>query len=161
MEIKRCVGAERARNKLMARCARAEICISDAKRLLTNWNIAHEEQAEIIKILIEEKFIDEKRYAEAFVRDKINFSNWGRKKITDTLYTKRIPKEIISEVVVLIDEDTMSDKLKMALFRKNNSIKENDPYKRREKLFRFGVSRGYDYVDVKEAVEYIINKKPE
>ena len=141
---------------LMDRCARAEVCISDAKRLMSRWGVEPQEQAGIIEKLIREKFIDERRYAEAFVRDKLTFSRWGARKITEALYQKRIPKTYIESAMEQADPDDLEKKLEHDLIRKRNNIKDDDLRKVKEKLLRFGVSRGYGYDVVVSVIERII-----
>jgi Uncharacterized protein conserved in bacteria len=147
---------EQALQQLMDRCAKAEVCVSDAQRLMMRWQVPPEERQSVIDTLIRERFIDEERYAEAFVRDKLNFSRWGARKISEALYLKRIPAEIIKQAMEQAQDVEMSDRLATDLRRKNNSIKDEDPYKRKEKLLRFGMSRGYDYETVMETIECIL-----
>ncbi|MCC8088926.1 MAG: RecX family transcriptional regulator [Rikenellaceae bacterium] len=156
---KRTLSTEAALKKLMDRCARAEICISDAKRSLANWGVDHENHDGLIEILVREKFIDENRYAEAYVRDKLNFSRWGVNKIRDALYNKRIPKDIINTAMELVEPEKMRDKLIYDLKRKNSSINDEDPYKKKDKLLKFGISRGYEYELVKGLIETIIKEE--
>ncbi|MCD8185284.1 MAG: RecX family transcriptional regulator [Rikenellaceae bacterium] len=149
---------EEALKVLMDRCARAEICIADARRLLTRWSVEPEDQESILRELLKERFIDESRYAAAFVRDKLNFSRWGSRKISQALYQKRIPADIIRQAMEQATEVSMTDRLKTDLRRKNHAIKDEDTYKRKEKLLRFGVSRGYDYETVSETIEQILQE---
>jgi len=150
---------EEALNALMERCARAEVCISDARRLMMRWLVPAVDQDTVIEQLLRERFIDEERYASAFVRDKLSFSRWGARKISEALYMKRIPAEIIKRAMQQADEVPMTDRLETDLRRKNNSIKEDDLYKRKEKLLRFGVSRGYDFETVMETIERVLSEK--
>lgn len=147
---------EQALQQLMDRCAKAEVCISDAQRLMQRWQVPTDDRQSVIDTLIKERFIDEERYAQAFVRDKLNFSRWGARKISEALYQKRIPAGIIKTAMEQAQDVEMSDRLATDLRRKNNSIKDEDPYKRKEKLLRFGVSRGYDYETVMETIERVL-----
>ena len=150
---------EEALNALMERCARAEVCISDARRLMLRWGVVVDKQEGIIDQLLRDRFIDEERYAQAFVRDKLNFSRWGARKIAEALYQKRIPTEIVKQAMEQAGEVSMTDRLAADLHRKNQSIKDEDPYKRKEKLLRFGVSRGYDFETVAETIERVWRKE--
>jgi len=149
---------EEALKVLMDRCARSETCIADARRLMTRWAVEPEDQESILGELLKERFIDESRYAAAFVRDKLNFSRWGSRKISEALYQKKIPAELIRQAMQQAREISMTDRLEADLRRKNKSIKDEDPYRRKEKLLRFGVSRGYDYETVTETIERIGQK---
>lgn len=150
--------AEQALVKLMDRCAKAEVCVSDACRLMSRWRVPEPDQQGVIDRLLADRFIDPERYAHAFVRDKLNFSRWGARKISEALYQKRIPSDIIRRAMEQAAEVSMTDRLETDLRRKNNSLKEENPYKRKEKLVRFGVSRGYDFETVFETVERVLGE---
>lgn len=161
MEIKqqRSKTPEQALEALMTRCAKAEVCISDAKRLMFRWRVDISSHENIIDKLLAEKFIDEQRYAEAFVRDKMNFSRWGERKISEALYAKQIPSEIIKQAMGQIVPGSLTAKLEADLRRKMAGIKEENPYKLKEKLLRFGISRGFDYSTVTDVIDRITGDK--
>ena len=68
---------EQALAALMRLCARAERSEEDARRLMTRWGVAPADRERVLERLRRDRFIDDARYAEAFVRDKINLSGWG------------------------------------------------------------------------------------
>ncbi len=146
---------EQALARLMDRCARQETCLSDARTLLFRWNVPPGEWDRIIESLLRDRFIDEERYAEAFVRDKMNFSRWGAGKIREALYRKRIPASVIERAMEQLESDKMEEKLRTDLERKSRALREENPYKRKEKLIRFGLSRGYEMDRVLGIVEEI------
>lgn len=148
---------EEALAALQERCARAETCLSDARRLMTRRGVEATDQQAILDSLVRDRFIDETRYAEAFVRDKLNFSRWGARKIAEALYQKHIPAPIVRQAMAQADGTSMTDRLEADLRRKNAAIRDENPYKRKEKLLRFGVSRGYDFETVRETIERVIS----
>ena len=148
---------EQALQSLMERCARAEVCVSDACRLMMRWGVSQSGYDVVIEKLIKEKFIDEQRYADAFVRDKLNFSRWGAGKISDALYQKRIPTAVIKKAMEQVEPEDMGSRLETDLIKKRKSIKDEDPRKVREKLLRFGISRGFDYETVTDTINKILD----
>ena len=98
-KIKREKTADEALASLMRLCARAERSSGDALRLMQNWGVSKNEQQEVLQRLINEQFIDDRRYAEAFVREKIRLSAWGKYKITAALKRKGIADDIITETL--------------------------------------------------------------
>ena len=86
--IKRDKTAEQALASLMRLCARAERSSGDAMRLMGTWGVPTQERGAVLQRLIKERFIDDRRYAEAFVREKINLSAWGEYKIRTALRRK-------------------------------------------------------------------------
>ena len=73
----------------MRYCSKAEHCIDDVRQKLWTWKVPTEEHDDIINTLIDNNFINEQRYAEAFVKDKFRFNHWGRIKISLMLRAKK------------------------------------------------------------------------
>ncbi|MFR9619806.1 MAG: regulatory protein RecX [Rikenellaceae bacterium] len=145
--------AEQALTSLMALCARAERSSGDARRLMSRWGVAKEEQEGVLARLIKERFIDDQRYATAFVREKTNLNGWGRYKIRAELQRKGVAATIIDEELSHIDRDEMSERLDTLLAKRARSVKYNSKYHLRDKLIRYGASLGYDFATVSEAVQ--------
>lgn len=94
---------EQALAALMRLCARAERSEEDARRLMTRWGVAPADREQVLERLRRDRFIDDARYAEAFVREKINLSGWGARKIADALHRKRIARETIERALAALD----------------------------------------------------------
>ena len=63
-----------ALDKAMAHCSRREFCCDDIRSKLSLWGVENNDAGKIIGTLIRENFINESRYAEAFVRDKFKYN---------------------------------------------------------------------------------------
>lgn len=137
--------ADQALTSLMRQCAKAEKSSGDAMRLMSRWGVAQGERAAVLERLIADKFIDDRRYAEAFVREKLNLSGWGARKIAATLRVKGISAAIIDELLSDLDRDAMAARLEEKIERKARTIKYKDKYDLRGKLIRYALSLGYDY----------------
>lgn len=149
---------ERALESLMQSCARSERCISDIRRSLYRWRMNKEDYEPIIERLIREKFVDEERYAQAYVREKMNCSGWGRRKVELGLRAKGIPNGIIAEALKQIEPERQADKLELMLYRRllREQEKAKETYDLRARLFRWATGRGYDYSDIQEVLERIM-----
>ncbi len=148
---------EQALNSLMALCARAEKSSGDAYRLMTRWGVEKAEQPKILGQLIKDRFIDDERYAAAYIRDKINLSGWGKFKIKAQLQQKGVAKEIIEEQLSELDRDKMGERLQEMIARRARTTKYTTKYQLRDKLIRYGASLGYDFSSVSEAVNQAIS----
>ena len=95
---------EEAFLQLAALCANAEHCQYEMLEKMKRWELSDEAQARVMARLIEERYVDDRRYARAFVKDKICYNKWGRRKVQQGLWMKRIDKEIQDEVLDDIDE---------------------------------------------------------
>ncbi len=98
----------------------------------------------VIIHLREEDFINDERFAKAFVRGKFNHKNWGRNKIRFELKKRHIPDLLIEIGMHEIDEEEYEQTLRRILHKKDKLIREKDIRKRREKLFNFARSKGYE-----------------
>ncbi len=133
-----------ALHRAAALCSTAEHCPHDIQEKLTRWGIGNTDTRTIIDHLIQERFIDEERYAVAFVKDKFRFAGWGRIKIRYALQQKRIPTHAIDNALTTIDEEQYAERLLSLLREKNRSIKDDNPESRWAKLCRFAASRGFE-----------------
>ena len=136
-------------------CSREEKCRSDIERKLAQWNVKEPDRDNIIEQLIEDKFIDEQRYANAFVRGKMRQNKWGKIKISYHLKMKNIPAEKIEQALITIDEEEYHKLIRDELMKKKHSIRESEPYKLKAKLVRYGLSKGYE----QEIIFLYINDK--
>lgn len=134
-----------ALDRAMAICSRSEKCVSDISDKLKSWGIDSDEKISlIIGNLKAEKFIDEKRYAAAYAREKHRFNHWGRIKIGMMLGAKGIGKPEIQEALGSIDEGLYRTVLKEEILKKRRTIKGTNQFEIKGKLMRFAQSKGYE-----------------
>lgn len=156
--VKRTKTARQALESLMRLCARAERCKADAMRLMHGWEVPFDEREGVLRRLVAERYIDDRRYAEAFVREKINISAWGEYKIRSALKRKGIAEETISEALAQISPERNRERLILRLQRKAKSIKYDTIYQLKTKLIRYGASLGFSMEEVIEATEEVIRE---
>ena len=139
-------------------CARMEYCSGDIRRKALKALGGDADAAEkIVASLVKDGFVDDRRYAGAFVREKSSLQGWGEAKLKYMLAGKGISRDIIADALTEIDPDKASAKLLKLLQAKARTL-EGDPAFRL-KLLKFGLSRGYDYDDVESAVRDILQSK--
>ena len=153
--------AEEALVSLMRLCARAEKSSGDARRLMRGWGVEPAAQESVLRQLIAQRFIDDERYAAAFVREKVNLSGWGAYKIRAALARKGIEERIINAALQNIDSAKSAEQLSQRLQRKMRTTKAASEYELKTKLMRYGVSLGYDFETVREAVDALIKTTDE
>ena len=146
---------EEARLKAEAYCAMSEHCTDDVCRKLEQWGAPLAEFDSILEHLKKEKYVDDRRYAIAFVRDKYRFNQWGRIKIAQSLRMKQIGSEEIKLAMEEVDETEYLDILTSAIRRKLPTIKAVNDYERRGKLVRFAVGRGYEVEKILQCLNRI------
>ncbi len=155
-KVKRTKTAEQALRSLMNLCARSEKCSGDALRLMRGWGVSDADAQKVLQRLVSERFIDDSRYAAAFVREKINLSGWGVYKITTALRRKGIEGATIAAVMSENGDVDMSERLMQLLERKVRTTKAKDSTDLRAKLFRYAAGQGYDFATIKGCVERIV-----
>ena len=145
----------------MRLCARAEKSESDARRLMRGWGLTDRDAGQVLAKLVRDRFIDDGRYAEAFVREKLRLSGWGAYKIRTALQRKGIPKELIDAALAQADGTDMGERLTQMLVRKARTAKAATPYDLKTKLIRYGLSLGYEYEAVIEAASAMVRETDE
>ena len=144
---------EEAFLQLAALCANAEHCQYEMLEKMKRWELSDEAQARVMARLIEERYVDDRRYARAFVKDKIRYNKWGHRKVQQGLWMKRIDKEIQDEVLDDIDEKEYLNVLKPLLKQKRKSIKANSDYELNQKLVRFAYGRGFTFDIIRQCLD--------
>ncbi len=144
---------EEAFLQLAALCANAEHCQYEMLEKMKRWELSDEAQARVMARLIEERYVDDRRYARAFVKDKIRYNKWGRRKVQQGLWMKRIDKDIQDEVLDEIDEKEYLNVLKPLLKQKRKSIKANSDYELNQKLVRFAYGRGFTFDIIRQCLD--------
>lgn len=151
--------AAEALQSLMRLCARGERSTGDAMRLMRTWGVPEGERQAVVDRLVAQRFIDNSRYAELYVREKSRLSGWGARKIAMQLRTKGVEKEVIAEALATIDSDEQSDRLAEKLRRKMRTTKAQSDYEMRGKLLRYALGLGYDYDDANTALDKIMAER--
>lgn len=135
---------ETALNRAAALCARSEQAASDVRGKLLRWGLTPQQAQEVIDRLIDGGYLDDERYAHAFVNDKFKFNGWGRIKIAYQLRAKGISQDCIDEALTLIDDESYEQALLQLLTAKASTLRGKEPQQARAALLRFATGRGYE-----------------
>ena len=139
--------------QLAALCAQAEHCQQEMRDKMRRWELDETVQNRIIDRLIKERYVDDERYARAFVKDKIRYNKWGRRKVQQALWMKRIDADIQQRVLDEIDEKEYVDILRPLLKQKRKTTKAENDYELNRKLVRFALSRGFDFSIIRQCMD--------
>ena len=128
--------------KAQAYCARAEHCAADVRRKFYEWGLQDAEIADFIEQnLYADNFLNDRRFCEAYVHDKVAYQSWGRLKIQASLRALQLPESEIRAALENIDETAYFDNLRK-LIRARKSDSE-------DKRLRFLLQRGFTYEEIK------------
>ena len=146
--VSRVLNFEQGLQRAAALCCQSEHCVADITEKLLRWGVSREDSDRIIDRLIDEKYIDESRYALAYVRDKVRFSHWGRVKIKNMLRMLRVSEQDISNAFDSFDEDEYLGVLENVIESKRRTLPEAESYASRVKLIRFALQRGFEMHEI-------------
>ena len=139
--------------QLATLCAQAEHCEQEMRDKMKRWEIDETAQNRIIDRLVKERYIDNERYARAFVKDKIRYNKWGMRKVQKALWMKRIDNDIQQRVLDEIDDKEYLDVLRPLLKQKRKSTKAANDYELNQKLVRFALGRGFTFDIIRQCLE--------
>ena len=151
--MKRDITEQEAYLQLAALCAQAEHCQQEMRDKMRRWELDETVQNRIIDRLIKERYIDDERYARAFVKDKIRYNKWGRRKVQQGLWQKHIDAGIQQRVLDEIDDKEYLDVLRPLLKQKRKSIKAANDYELNQKLVRFAMGRGFGFDIIRQCLD--------
>ena len=146
--VSRVLNFEQGLQRAAGLCCQSEHCVADITEKLLRWGVSREDSDRIIDRLIDEKYIDESRYALAYVRDKVRFSHWGRVKIKSMLRMFRISEQDISNAFDSFDEDEYLGVLEGVIESKRKTLPDAESYASRVKLIRFALQRGFEMHEI-------------
>lgn len=129
-------------DKAEAYCARAEHCAADVRRKLYEWGAPADLFDKIEEILYERDFLNDQRFCQAYVHDKVAYQAWGRMKIQAGLRALQLPETIIREALENIDEEQYSRNLRNLIQQRKADSED--------KRLRFLLQRGFGFEEIKK-----------
>ena len=131
-------------DKMAKYCAYQERCVKDVRDKLKTFDIPEEEKTKILDYLLDNRFVNDERFAKSFVRGKINQSGWGVNKIRFHLIQKGIDKDIIDEALGQTDNEVYRQRLIDILKTKSKTIKADSDFEKKRKLAAYAMQKGFE-----------------
>lgn len=138
---------------LAALCAQTEHCQWEMTEKMRRWELSDEAQARVMERLVRERYVDDERYARAFVKDKVRYNKWGRRKVEQALWQKHIDEDIRQRVLDEVDNEEYLTVLRPLLKQKRKTTKASSDYELNQKLLRFALSRGFTFDIVRQCLD--------
>ena len=135
---------EKALDKLQRYCAYQDRCHSEVRSKLLDLGVYGYDLEDIMASLIEDKFLDEERYARSFVRGKFRMKRWGRYKIRQALKQKHISAYCLKKGFEEIEDEEYYNTLIEVIQKKNRLTKADNLFKRKQKLAQYTIGRGFE-----------------
>jgi len=133
-----------AKAKLEWYCAYQERCMQDVEKKLSDWGFYGAQSDNLIADLIVNNFLNEERFASAYVSGKIRIKRWGKLKIKINLKQKKISDYSIKKAFKEIDEDEYLENLNHLAIKKFEQVKGKNQWDKKAKLQRYLISKGYE-----------------
>jgi regulatory protein len=134
-------------------CAFQERSHLEVRYKLLEYGLRGNDLEEVMAKLIEGNFLNEERFAIAFARGKFRLKNWGRKKIEQELKRKGVSGYLTGKALKELPEPDYRQTLNELLRKKAISLKDPNPFTRKQKLSSFLIRKGYEPQQVFEAVK--------
>ena len=130
---------------LAALCAQAEHCQWEMREKMRRWELSDEEQDRVLQRLVSERYVDDERYARAFVNDKVRYNKWGRRKIEQALWMKHVDETVARRILDEVPDEDYLSVLRPLLQQKRKTTKAAGDYEMNQKLMRFALGRGFTF----------------
>ncbi|MCD9561894.1 regulatory protein RecX [Tenacibaculum maritimum] len=140
-------------------CVYQDRCHKEVEKKIAEYNLIPEARASILIDLIQDGFLNEERFAKSFARGKFRIKKWGKQRITRELKLRDVSSYNIRIALKEIDENDYMATLYELITKRNNSISETNPYKRKKKIMDYMVYRGYEYELLFMAINDFLKEK--
>jgi regulatory protein len=130
--------------KIFSYCAYQERSHREVKKRLFDYGLHSDEVEQILSRLITEGFVNEERFAKAFAGGKFRVKKWGRLKIENELNLIGLSSRNITRGLAEIETEDYEKALRQLLEKKASLVTESDAFKKRDKLAKFAIGRGYE-----------------
>ena len=156
MDTHKTYTVEEAKRALEHYCAYQERCHKEVQDKLRGMRMIPDAIDAVIVHLLDHNFLNEERFAKAYVRGKFKFKNWGRNRLTMELKRRQISRFNIQTGLKELDTLDYYGTFDALATRKCEVIKETNIYKKRKKLADYLLYRGWESPMVYEKVNALI-----
>lgn len=125
-------------------CAYQERAQQEVRDKLYEYGLHQNDVEELLTELIVTNFLNEERFAMAYVSGKVNIKKWGRIKIKQGLKFKRVPDKLIQKALNSIDGEKYLANLLATAEKKIKVLNEKDPIKKKFKLITYLQTKGFE-----------------
>lgn len=144
---------QEALSRLSAMCSRAEHSSGEMREKMRRWQLPADAAERVVERLVADRYIDDSRFCRLFVRDKLRFDRWGRRKIEQALYQKGVDAAIIEAAIEAVPDEDWLEALCPLIAAKRRSLKAENKYEESAKLMRFAIGRGFDMRLVRQCID--------
>lgn len=141
-----------AKQLIASFCAYRERCHSEVRSRLYDYGLFGDDVEELIAEMIQLGYLDETRFAKAFVRGKFLYNHWGRDKIRRALLAKQVSETCIELGMTELNESDYYQKLEKLAITRSASLRESNPFVKNQKVARYLIGKGFEHNLVWEVI---------
>ncbi|SKC11053.1 regulatory protein [Soonwooa buanensis] len=131
--------------KMLNYCVYQDRCHYEVEQKMREFLLIPEAKEEILLYLIQEKYLDEERFVRSYIRGKFYIKHWGRNKIKLNLKQKQISDKLMGRCWDEIDDSDYQKQIILFIEKQSGSINEPNAFKKKNKIIKFLLSKGYEY----------------
>ncbi|MBC3845551.1 RecX family transcriptional regulator [Winogradskyella echinorum] len=144
MDFSKTYTVEEAQKKLENYCAYQERCHKEVRTKLRDMKMIPEAIDNIMVHLIENNYLNEERFAKAFVSGKFRIKKWGKNRIIRELKFREISKYSIDVALKEIDQEAYYTTLDELTKKRIDQVKEKNSFKKKKKVADYLLYRGWE-----------------
>ena len=144
---------QEALSRLAALCSRGEHSSGERIEKMQRWQLDEMAQARILERLVHDKYVDDERFARAFIHDKLRYNHWGRRKIEQALWQKGVDRDVYAPLLDAVSDEDYLAELRPLLRQKSRSVKADSDYERNMKLIKFALGRGFTMDIIRQCID--------
>lgn len=144
MDFSKTYTVDEAQKKLEHYCAYQERCHKEVREKLKDMRMIPEAIDMIMVHLIEHNFLNEERFAQAFVRGKFRIKKWGKNRLVRELKFREISKYSIDKALKEIDLEDYHSTLDELTKKRIAQVNEKNIFKKKKKVADYLLYRGWE-----------------
>ncbi|MDK7762624.1 regulatory protein RecX [Prevotella bivia] len=139
-------------------CAKTEHCSGEIIEKMYKMGLPEDAKTRIMEKLTKYSYVDDERFTNAYVYDKIRYNKWGRRKIEQALWAKRIDNKIANLVLDAVPDEEYLSVLRPLLKSKYPTIKAETDYERSVKLIKYALGKGFTFDLIKQCIDAAVDE---
>ena len=147
-----------ALKKFIVLCAKTEHCSGEIMEKMYKMGLPEDAKTRIMEKLTKYSYVDDERFTNAYVYDKIRYNKWGRRKIEQALWAKRIDNKIANLVLDAVPDEEYLSVLRPLLKSKYPTIKAETDYERSVKLIKYALGKGFTFDLIKQCIDAAVDE---
>lgn len=147
-----------ALKKLGDLCAKTEHCSGEIMEKMYKMGLPEDAKTRIMEKLTKYSYVDDERFTNAYVYDKIRYNKWGRRKIEQALWAKRIDNKIANLVLDAVPDEEYLSVLRPLLKSKYPTINAETDYERSVKLIKYALGKGFTFDLIKQCIDAAVDE---